>query len=191
MTTNSKNELNSFFTDIFEEREYLHKLNIQKTLLKDAKQAGLQFLPQSFYERASLESFNNNLLAIKKNNIIFYIITVSFSRVNTFLHVTEASGKLKFSCSAGCLKLKGKNKRLRKDILKDFYRILITKLKFLRKQPLALHLKNVAFRKHQIIKKLKAKLFIKVVRVFNSFPHNGCRLKKIRRKKIRSKKKNK
>ena len=37
------------------------------------------------------------------------------------------------------------------------------------------------------MKKLKKKFFIKVVRSFNLYPHNGCRKKKVRRKKFKKK----
>ena len=37
---------------------------------------------------------------------------------------------------------------------------------------------------------LKSKFFIKTIKVFNLFPFNGCRNKKIRRKKMKTKRRN-
>jgi ribosomal protein S11 len=97
----------------------------------------------------------------------------------------DFSGNLKFFHSAGFLKYKGKNKKSRFVVLKDMYKILISKLKFLKSQPVALHLKNVGFAKFWVIRVFKKKFFIRVVRSFNKYPHNGCRKRKMRRKKFR------
>ena len=47
-------------------------------------------------------------------------------------------------------------------------------------------LKNVDSNIFWFLKKLKKKLFITVVKHFNLYPYNGCRKKKIRRKKFKS-----
>ena len=124
----------------------------------------------------------------KHDHLIMYIIDISFSKSNTFLHVLDFAGNLKFFCSAGSFNYSGKSKKSRLNVLKEFYRILLLKLKFLKGKPMALHLKNVGSYKFRIIKKLKKKFFIKIIRNFNLYPHNGCRKKKVRRKKIKKKK---
>ena len=134
--------------------------------------------------------FLNTAIAKKKNSfnkydpLIMYIIDFSFSRSNTFLHVLDFAGNLKFFCSAGSFNYSGKSKRARWIVFKNFSRSLL-KLKFLKNRPVALHFKNVGSNKFWIINKLKKKLFIKVIRNFNLYPHNGCRKRKIRRKKIK------
>jgi ribosomal protein S11 len=94
----------------------------------------------------------------------------------------DFSGNLIFFCSAGSLQYKGKRKKARYLVFRDMFRVLISKFKFLKLQPLALHLKNVGSAKFWIIKLLKKKLFIKVVKSYDLYPHNGCRKRKIRRK---------
>jgi len=116
--------------------------------------------------------------------LIKYIIDVTFSRTNTFVHVMDFSGQLKFFCSAGTLNYKGKSKKARYSVFRDIYRVLVSKLRFLKGQPVALHLKNVSFAKFWIIKLLKKKFYIKVVRNFITYPYNGCRKRKMRRKKF-------
>jgi ribosomal protein S11 len=94
----------------------------------------------------------------------------------------DFSGNLKFFCSAGSLQYKGKRKKARYLVFRDMFRILNSKLKFLKSQPLALHLKNVGSAKVWIVKTLKKKLFIKIIKSYDLYPHNGCRKRKVRRK---------
>ena len=97
----------------------------------------------------------------------------------------DFSGKLKFFYSAGSFNYSGKSKKARYVVFRELYRVLISKLKFLKNKPVALHLKNVGYNKSWIVKKLKKKFFIKSVRSFNLYPHNGCRKRKMRRKKFK------
>ena len=122
----------------------------------------------------------------KCNALVVYIVCFSFSKSNSFLCVSDSAGNLKFFCSAGSFNHTGKNKKLRFVVLKNFYNTLLN-LEFLKNKPIALHLKNIKSEKPWIIKNLKKKFFIAIVRTFNMDPHNGCRKKKIRRKKLRKK----
>jgi hypothetical protein len=49
----------------------------------------------------------------------------------------DFSGKLKFFCSAGSFGYKGKNKKSRYSVFRDLYRVLVSKLKFLKNKPIA------------------------------------------------------
>ena len=109
---------------------------------------------------------------------------ISFSRSNTLLHVMNSSGILKFFCSAGNLSYKGNSKKARALVLKSMINLLVRKLKFLRYKPIALHLKNVRFMRFWIVKRFKKKFTIRIVKNFNSYPYNGCRKRKVRRKKF-------
>ncbi len=173
--------LNKFLKDLSLKKKYFKKVNEQSNVLVNLKQKNYRLLNNFMLTKLKNESINEH--------IIMYIIDITFSRSNTFLHVMDSKGQLKFFASAGHFNYKGKNKKFRPNVLKSIYKILLTKLKYLKDKPIALHLKNVGFNKFWIIKKLKAKFFIKTVKVFNLFPFNGCRNKKIRRKKIKTKKK--
>lgn len=121
----------------------------------------------------------------KINCPILYIITIKYTKVNTLLSVTNSKGLLYLFVSAGqCVK--GKKKISRIIVIKKFLKILISDLDFLKNKPIALHLKNVDFNRMWLIKFLKKKFFIKTIKNFNIFPHNGCRKKKKKRKKVRS-----
>lgn len=176
---NSNLNMNNFFRDIKLKKQYIKKLknkvNLINSLIKEKDSKNLNFL-------LFKSNYNQQL---KEDFLVTHIIDVTFSRSNTFVHVMDYSGNLKFSCSAGSVQYKGKGKKSRFVVLRDIYKTLITKLSFLKGQPIALHLKNVGFSKVSIIKLLKKKFFIKTVRIFNLYPHNGCRKKKMRRKKFK------
>lgn len=168
-------KLNNFFQNIFSKKQYINQLKNKILYLNNIK-------------KNSYALSNLNEKGVKQDHIVRYIIDITFSKTNTLLHVMDFSGNLKFFCSAGDLNYKGKNKIARGLILKHFYKILVLKLQFLSNQPLALHLKNIKFDKFWIFKKFKKTFFIKTIKVFKNYSYNGCRNKKIRRKKIRTKK---
>ena len=166
--------INNLFNNFSKKKQYIKKLKTQSSLLSAALRKNYRVVNQKLSQ--------NTVLNIINDHVITYIIDITFTKSNTFLHIMDSAGKLKFYSSAGHLEHKGKNKKFRVNVLKSFYRILVTKLKFLKDKPVALHLKNVGFNKFNIIKKLKTKFFIKTVKIFNLFPFNGCRSKKVRRK---------
>lgn len=170
--------LENFFKEIKLKKQCVQKLKNKVTLLNTLKERDYKKINSSLF----LSDSNQKL--VKEDFLITYIINITYSKTNTLLHVMDFSGNLKFFCSAGSLQYKGKGKKLRSLVIKDMYKILMLKLKFLKDQPVALHLKNVGFAKFWIIKLLKKKFFIKVVRSFNSHPYNGCRKRKMRRKKF-------
>lgn len=176
---NSKLNLNKFFKELKLKKQYINSLNNQIILLNSLKEKNYKKLHSIFH--------GNYKKSFKEDFLISYIIDITFSKTNKFIHVMDYSGNLIFFCSAGSLQYKGKNKKSRL-VLKDMYKVLVSKLKILKNQPVALHLKNVGFVKFWIIKLFKKKFFIKIVRSFNSYPYNGCRKKKMRRKKFRTKK---
>lgn len=170
-------DLNKFLRGIKLKKQYIEKLRNKISVLNDIKKKNYKNLNSILFFRSNLP--------YKDDHLVSYIMDISFSRTNTFFHVTDFSGELKFFCSAGSLKYTGKSKRVRSAVFREFYRILVSKLKFLRFKPIALHLKNVGYNKFWILKTLKKRFFIKIVRSFNLYPHNGCRKRKIRRKKIK------
>lgn len=174
---NSNINLNEFLRDISIKKHYIKKLKNQFLSLKSVKKKNYKLLNKNL--------LGNKFNSMKSNLVIMYIIDITFTRSNTLLHVTDSLGKLKFFCSAGDLQHQGKNKKLRYNVFQSIYRLLVTRLDFLTGKPVALHLKNVGFNRFWIIKKLKDKFFIRTVKSFDLFPHNGCRKKKVRRKKIK------
>jgi ribosomal protein S11 len=176
------NQFNQLLYKINLKKQYLLNLKKQSILLLKIKQNNYKLINKYFSNPNSkkyVKSFDDNT--------VMYIIDITFSRSNTFLHITDALGTLKFFASAGHFNYKGKNKKSRFNIFKSIYLTLLNKFNFLKGKPIALHLKNVGFKRFWIIKKLKNKFFIKIIKIFNSFPFNGCRKRKIRRKKFKKK----
>ena len=127
----------------------------------------------------------NSLQVVNYNYSVNYIIGINFTKSNTHAYVTDSEGRLKFYCSAGVLQQSGENKKSRFYVLKNIYRILVTRLTFLKDEPVALHLKNVGFSTTSIVKKLKRIAFIMVIKDFSVMPFNGCRLQKVPRKRVK------
>jgi ribosomal protein S11 len=122
---------------------------------------------------------------VKSDNDFFvmYIINISFLRANTTIHVSDIKGNIKLFYTAGSVDLAGKQKKQRSLAVSRLISLLVKKATFLKKKPLALHLNNVTFHKPLIVNKLKRNFFVKIIKSFNQAPYNGCRKKKIRRKK--------
>jgi ribosomal protein S11 len=131
----------------------------------------------------------NNSFPDKPKILIKYIISINLLEKNTFINVTDIKGKLRFFRSAGFVELKGKRKIKQPLALNSLINSLKSDAKFLYGDPVALHLTNVnSFSYNYVLSKLEEKFFITFIRVFNSTPHNGCRPRKIKRGKKRSKK---
>lgn len=158
--------LNKFLKKIVLKKEYLKALKNKIYLLSNVKK-------------------RNYKEALRRSSSVSYTIDISFSKVNILLHITDFSGKLKFSSSAGSLSHKGKSKKVRILIIKSMINLLLKNCSFLQSKPIALHLKNVKFLKRWIVRKFKKKFFIQTVKSFSIYSYNGCRKKKIRRKKIK------
>lgn len=181
--------INNFFNEIYNKKIYLTHLKRQSVLLKKIKRKSHKSLYVKLFNDKLNYSFLNKNNEKNNNFCITYTIEIKFSTSNTFLNVKEASsGKLLFFTSAGCLDLNGKKKSARGPVLNAIYSIILKKLKYLKNAALALHLKNTSSFTLRIIQKLKSHFFIKTVNIFTLFPYNGCRKKKRKKMKIRSKK---
>ena len=97
----------------------------------------------------------------------------------------SSCGKVLFFCSAGSMGYTGRSKKSKYLVLKEFYKILLTKKMIFNKTISTLHLKNAGSIKFRVIKTLKRLFFIKSVRVYNCFPYNGCKKRKVKRKKFK------
>lgn len=167
-------KLNNFFQNIKLKKQYIDKLNDEAYYLNEIK--------NKKNNRTIIKNFN-----IKEVYLVKYIIDIKFSRTNTLVHVMDFSGNLKFYCSGGKVQYTGKRKKSRKAVIRDIYKLLISKLDYLNKQPIALHLKNTNNLAKWLIRLFKKKNFVKVIKIFKTYPSNGCRKKKVRRKKFRTK----
>ena len=120
--------------------------------------------------------------------LISYIINISLSSTNTIINVNTIKGNPKFFYSAGMFKLQKAQKTRQPKAIITILRALLLKSKIFKTKPAALHFNNLFFN-HQsyIFKRLKRKVFTKLITSYIYRPHNGCRLRKKRRIKIRTK----
>lgn len=169
--------LNKFFKKIYLKKQYLTKIQTNFYLLNELKEAN--------HKRVG-SRFSSKLTHLSTFPFVTYILEISFLKKNTLFHIMDCSGNIKFFYSAGSFQQSGKGKVARSTILRKFYRLLITKLKFVKSLPIAVHFRNTNSNMFWFLKKLKTKLFITVVKHFNQYSFNGCRKKKIRRKKFKS-----
>jgi len=111
--------------------------------------------------------------------LISYVININLSLTNTLINVNDIKGNPKFFYSAGMFSLQKRQKTRQPKAIITILRALLSKSKSFKIKPVAVHFNNLFFN-HQsyIFKKLKQKVFIKLVTSYSYRPHNGCRLKK-------------
>ena len=159
--------LNQFLQNIKFKNLYINKLK--------AELADLNLIQNANVDNSN--KMNNNL-------IVSHIVNITFSRTNTLINFMDFSGKLIFYYSAGKVRCTGKSKKVRKLVLKALFQRLFLRLDHLdlANHPIALHLKNVGYNTSWIIKRLKKKLFITVIKIYAPTVYNGCRKRKLIKK---------
>lgn len=162
-----------------EERVYVENLLNQIDSLKELK--------KNNYKDLSIKKSNQKPLVNNQDLVVMYIINISFLKANTTIHVSDIKGNVKLFYSAGSIGLTGKQKKKRRIAVSKLIALVIKKASFLKKKPIALHLNNVNFYKSLIVNKLKKTLYLRIIKSFNQSPYNGCRKKKLRRKKYTKK----
>ena len=126
-------------------------------------------------------SFFNN------QKLVSYIININLSTTNTLINVNNIKGIPKYFYSAGMFDLQKKQKIRQPKAIIIILRALLLKSKIFKTKPVAVHFKNLFFNYQlYIFKKLKRKIFTKVVLSYTFSSHNGCRLMKKKRIKMRT-----
>ena len=126
-------------------------------------------------------SFFNN------KKLISYVININISPTNTLININNIKGAPKFFYSAGMFNLQKKQKIRQPKAMIVILRALLLKSKIFKTKPVAIHFNNLFFNyQSYIFKKLKRKIFIKLIVNYIFGSHNGCRLKKKKRIKIRT-----
>ena len=130
------------------------------------------------------------LFFFKNQKLVSYIISINLLSTNTLVNVNNINGNPKLFYSAGMLNLQKKQKIRQPKAIITILRALLLKLKIYKTKPVAVHFNNLYFSyQSYIFKKLKQKTFTKLVVTYNYSSHNGCRLKKKKRIKIRTRSK--
>ena len=123
-----------------------------------------------------------------KQNLISYIIKINLSKTNTLVTITDILGAKKKTFSAGSVGLTKKQKKKQPMALIKIFKILLFKSKILHKKTVSLEFNNTKpFIENILLKMLKSILFIDSIKRYSLRSHNGCRPKKLRRFKKRTK----
>ena len=177
-------------------------LHIQKNKIERSKMLKLIYITNTvkkvqskilFLKKLkSYKKLKNLRLLLSKNylfkskNLIKYIIGISVSSSMIIIYVSNINGNIKFFCTAGSLGIK-KKKKNKLAVLIKLIKVMMFKVKFISKQDtIALHIINCNEYLSKFITSFLAKLYnIEMIKMVNNQPHNGCRPKKVKRKKRR------
>ena len=122
-----------------------------------------------------------------QQKLISYIMNINLSLTNTFVNLNTIKGNPKSFYSAGMFNFQKKQKIKQPKAIITILRALLSKFKICKVKPVALHFNNLFYNQQSyILKRLKQKIFIKLIISYNYSSHNGCRLKKKKRIKIRT-----
>jgi len=139
---------------------------------------------------------NFNILSKKLNYTKFsyqkpihFVVNINLLLSNTTISINDIKGNPKIFYSAGMLNLKSKQKTKQPATMISILKLILGKFKIIKEKSVVIHFTNVLPKhKSYITKSLKQQIFIKMIKSYNYYPHNGCRLIKRRRIKIRTKK---
>lgn len=147
------------------------------------------FIYARFYALKKVNYFILNMYTAIFNcrKLIGYTISINASATNTFININSIKGNPKSFFSAGMFNFKKKQKTKQPKVAITILKTLLSKFKTFKIKPVALRFNNLfPNQQSHILKRLKHKVFIKTVASYNYLPHNGCRLKKVKRIKIRT-----
>jgi len=167
-------KLNLETLQLEEKMSYIKNLVNKSDVLNKTKKLNNRFL-------FPIELCTNS--EIKEDLIIYYIVSINFSRSNTSIEFSDTKGNCIFFFNSGNVNLEGRQKRQRKTAINRLIKLLTTKLNNIGNIPVAIHLRNVRTYKLLIVEKLQHHFFVRVIKSFEQVPYNGCRKRKIRRKK--------
>jgi len=187
----------SFSSNLINQNYFKHlfsKIKILKFIKKETFSFYLSWLilftfTKVYHIKTKLNYFTSHILFsfFTHQKLISYVVNINLSLTNTLININDIKGNPKFFYSAGMFNLQKTQKVRQPKAIIIILKALLVKIKAFRTKPVALHFNNLFFN-HQsyIYKKLNQKIFIKLVTSYNYHPHNGCRLKKKKRIKIRT-----
>ncbi len=150
----------------------------------------IKFLFTKFYALKKKKNyFTSSLFTFFFNNqkLISYVININLSLTNTFINVNNIKGNPKTFFSAGMFNFQKTQKTKQPKAILTILKTLLLKFKMYKIKPVAVHFNNLFFNQQSyILKRLKQKVFVKLIMSYNYCPHNGCRLKKKKRIKVRT-----
>ena len=132
-------------------------------------------------------SFKNEKKKIQ-HNLVSYVLKINLTKTNTLVTITDVFGSKIASFSSGVVGLTKRQKKQQPVALIKIFKFLLLKHPNLKNKVISLQFVNTKFdRVSKLLKKLKSILFINSIKSYSFHPHNGCRPKKLKRFKQRTK----
>ena len=134
------------------------------------------------------EITNTHTFLINKSiKPINYILGVKIYKTNVIIYLSDIKGNIKFFYTAGSLNLKKNQKRKKVVVLTKLLKVLLLNINFLtKKDVIALYLQNFNEGLVKVVYFFLIKHYnLEIVQINNNQPHNGCRPRKLKRKKRR------
>ena len=169
---------------VFLKNEKTYLFNLSKNIDK-LSELNTNIETQHLWKSITYDAERNKKKSKRHDSDIFYIITITFLKTSIMIHLSDAAGNVKWFSSSGLINVtNSKRKRRKKNIVFKLIYCLLKELKYhdVNNKPVALHLNDVSSYKFSIVKKLRKIFFIKIIKIFNKLPYNGCRQKKLPRK---------
>ena len=162
----------------------LTKLNYLKSLLKKFK---IQLKHLKVFKNVREITNDNTFLINKSMRPINYILGIKIYKTNIIIYISDIKGNIKFFYTAGSLNLKKNQKRKKVVVLTKLLKVLLLNISFITKKDLiALYLRNFNEGLVKVVYSFLIKHYnLEIVQVNNNQPHNGCRPRKLKRKKRR------
>jgi ribosomal protein S11 len=161
-------------------KEIKNQICYFRKLKKNRKFKSLRFLLS--------KNLQKDNLILKSKTLINYIIGISIYNTNIILYLSNIKGNIIFFITSGSLGIKRKQKKKKIAVLIRLIKFMMLKVKFISKNDLiALHLKNFNERLGSFTSTFLSKYYnIELVKINTNQPYNGCRPRKIKRKKRRN-----
>lgn len=135
----------------------------------------------------SLRHSLSKVSSFRSEDLVKYIIGISLYNTKIVIFLSDIKGTIKFFYTSGSLGLKRRQINKKMIVLIKLMKVMMSKTEFISKNDfIALHLKNCNEYLSIFISSFLAKYYnVEFIRVVNNQPHNGCRPRKIKRKKRR------
>lgn len=162
--------------------QYLNKHQVFKQRFRKS----LLLLNKRIKVSVNLPRFKQN--PIYNQNSIRYIINIIFFPSNTIVNLTDVKGNTLVTISEKSSNFSRDSKKFQPITAIKIFQSLLTKAGIIQNKAVAINFKNAKrYQEAFCIKMLQTKIYIKSIQSYSSIPHNGCRPKKLKRVKLRTK----
>lgn len=167
---------------LFKFIKYLNKQQIFKQRFKKS----LMLLNKRI--KISINLLRSDQTPIYNQNSIRYVINIIFLPSNTIVNLTDIKGDTLLTISEKSSNFSRDSKKFQPTTAIKIFQSLLTKADIIQNKAVAINFKNAKrYQEAFCIKMLQTKVYIKSIQSYNFIPHNGCRPKKLKRVKLRTK----